>query len=185
MPGGRDIKVDDSNKRRYVDLVARHRMTGSIKAQTKAFLDGFWELVPRELLALFNDHELELLISGLPDIDVADMRANTEYTGYAAGSPVVRWFWEAVEAMDKEDRALLLQFVTGTSKVPLGGFRALQGISGPQRIQSHKAYGPPDRLPSAHTCFNQLDLPEASSREQLEERLKLAIREAHTGFGFA
>lgn len=160
-------------------------MTGSIKQQIRAFLDGFWELVPRDLLAVFNDHELELLISGLPDIDVADLRANTEYQGYTAGSPVIRWFWQVVEAMDKEDRALLLQFVTGTSKVPLEGFRALQGISGPQRFQIHKAYGPPDRLPSAHTCFNQLDLPEASSAEQLEERLKLAIREAHTGFGFA
>lgn len=69
--------------------------------------------------------------------------------------------------------------------MPLEGFRALQGVSGPQRFQIHKAYGPPDRLPSAHTCFNQLDLPEATGREQLEERLKLAIREAHTGFGFA
>ena len=73
----------------------------------------------------------------------------------------------------------------GTSKVPLEGFRALQGIGGPQRFQIHKAYGPPDRLPSAHTCFNQLDLPEAGGREQLEERLKLAIREGHAGFGFA
>lgn len=43
---------------------------------------GFWELVPRQLLAVFSDHELELLISGLPDIDVADLRANTEYSGY-------------------------------------------------------------------------------------------------------
>lgn len=46
---------------------------------TQAFLDGFWEMVPRDLLSVFNDHELELLISGLPDIDVADLRANTEY----------------------------------------------------------------------------------------------------------
>ncbi|KIZ04485.1 E3 ubiquitin-protein ligase HUWE1 [Monoraphidium neglectum] len=185
VPGGRELRVDEASKRRYVDLVARHRMTGSIKAQIKAFLDGFWELVPRDLLSVFNDHELELLISGLPDIDVADLRANTEYQGYSPSSPVISWFWQAVEAMDKEDRALLLQFVTGTSKVPLEGFRALQGISGPQRFQIHRAYGPPDRLPSAHTCFNQLDLPEAKSREQLEERLLLAIREGHTGFGYA
>jgi E3 ubiquitin-protein ligase HUWE1 len=47
--------------------------------------------------------------------------------------------------------ARFLQFVTGTSKVPLEGFKALQGISGPQRLQIHKAYGAPERLPSAHT----------------------------------
>ncbi|XP_042374745.1 E3 ubiquitin-protein ligase UPL1-like [Zingiber officinale] len=78
----------------------------------------------------------------------------------------------------------LLQFVTGTSKVPLEGFKALQGIYGPQQFQIQKAYGAPERLPSAHTCFNQLDLPEYSSREQLEERLLLAIHEASEGFGF-
>jgi hypothetical protein len=70
-------------------------------------------LVPRDLIALFNDHELELLISGLPDIDVADLRRNTEYQGYAPGHPVITWFWQTVEEMDKQDLALLLQFVTG------------------------------------------------------------------------
>jgi E3 ubiquitin-protein ligase HUWE1 len=72
----------------------------------------------------------------------------------------------------------------GTSKVPLGGFRSLQGISGPQRFQIHKSYGATDRLPSAHTCFNQLDLPEYESKEQLGERLAMAIHEGHEGFGF-
>ncbi|CAA3019978.1 E3 ubiquitin- ligase UPL1-like [Olea europaea subsp. europaea] len=69
-------------------------------------------------------------------------------------------------------------------EVPLEGFKALQGISGAQRFQIHKAYGAPERLPSAHTCFNQLDLPEYSSKELLEERLLLAIHEASEGFGF-
>ncbi|XP_042414753.1 E3 ubiquitin-protein ligase UPL1-like [Zingiber officinale] len=80
--------------------------------------------------------------------------------------------------------ARLIQFVTRTSKVPLEGFKALQGISGPQQFQIHKTYGAPERLPSVHTYFNQLDLPEYSSREQLEERLLLAIHEASEGFGF-
>lgn len=79
----------------------------------QAFLEGFWQLIPRDLISIFNDHELELLISGLPDIDVADLRANTEYTGYTAASPVIQWFWQVVAEMDKQDLALLLQFVTG------------------------------------------------------------------------
>ncbi|GJX96209.1 E3 ubiquitin protein ligase UPL1-like protein [Tanacetum coccineum] len=89
-----------------------------------------------------------------------------------------------VKAFNKEDRARLLQFVTGTSKVLLEGFKALQGISGPQRFQIHKAYGGPERMPSVHTCFNQLDLPEYTSKEQLQERLLLAIHEASEGFEF-
>ncbi|XP_047340664.1 E3 ubiquitin-protein ligase UPL1-like [Impatiens glandulifera] len=182
-PGGRSIRVTEETKHEYVDLVADHILTNAIRPQITSFLNGFNELIPRELISIFNDKELELLISGLPEIDLEDLRENTEYTGYSAASTVVQWFWEVVITFNKEDMARLLQFVTGTSKVPLEGFRALQGISGPQRFQIHKAYGAPERLPSAHTCFNQLDLPEYASKDQLLERLLLAIHEAE-GFGF-
>ncbi|KAL3023982.1 hypothetical protein AAZX31_04G094700 [Glycine max] len=184
IPGGRNTKVTEENKHQYVDLVAEHRLTTAIRPQINAFLEGFNELIPRELISIFNDKELELLISGLPDIDLDDLRANTEYSGYSGASPVIQWFWEAVQGFSKEDKARLLQFVTGTSKVPLEGFSALQGISGAQRFQIHKAYGSSDHLPSAHTCFNQLDLPEYPSKQHLEERLLLAIHEANEGFGF-
>ncbi|CAI9286479.1 unnamed protein product [Lactuca saligna] len=56
-----------------------------------------------------------------------DLKANAKYTGYIVGSSVV-WFWEVVKAVNKEDRVRLLQFVTGTSKVPLEGFKALQAL---------------------------------------------------------
>lgn len=88
---------------------------------------------------MFNDHELELLISGLPEIDVDDLRGNTDYTGYTPAARQIQWFWEIVAALSKEDLALLVQFVTGTSKVPLEGFKALQvrqsvGLSAAQAI---------------------------------------------------
>ncbi|PSS17338.1 E3 ubiquitin-protein like [Actinidia chinensis var. chinensis] len=184
IPGGRNMRVTEENKHKYVDLVAEHRLTTAIRPQINAFLEGYNELISRDLISIFNDKELELLISGLPDIDLDDMRANTEYSGYSAASPVIQWFWEVVQSFSKEDKARLLQFVTGTSKVPLEGFSALQGISGSQKFQIHKAYGSADHLPSAHTCFNQLDLPEYPSKQHLEERLLLAIHEANEGFGF-
>ncbi|XP_023545877.1 E3 ubiquitin-protein ligase UPL2-like isoform X2 [Cucurbita pepo subsp. pepo] len=184
IPGGRNTKVTEENKYQYVDLVVEHQLTTAIRPQINAFLDGFHELIPRELISIFNDKELELLICGLPDIDLDDMRANTEYSGYSAASPVILWFWEVVQSFSKEDKARLLQFVTGTSKVPLEGFSALQGISGSQKFQIHKAYGSPEHLPSAHTCFNQLDLPEYPSKQHLEEKLLLAVHEANEGFGF-
>ncbi|KAI9106855.1 hypothetical protein K1719_022383 [Acacia pycnantha] len=184
IPGGRNIKVTEENKHQYVDLVAEHRLTTAIRPQITAFLEGFNELIQRELISIFNDKELELLISGLPDIDLDDLRANTEYSGYTVASPIIQWFWEVVHSFSKEDKARLLQFVSGTSKVPLEGFSALQGISGSQKFQIHKAYGSPEHLPSAHTCFNQLDLPEYPSKQHLEERLLLAIHEGSEGFGF-
>lgn len=78
------------------------------------------------MVKIFNDHELELLISGLPEIDIEDLRANTEYAGYTAASQTIQWFWKVVREMSKQELALLVQFVTGTSKVPLEGFKALQ-----------------------------------------------------------
>jgi E3 ubiquitin-protein ligase HUWE1 len=48
---------------------------------------------------------------------VDDLKANAEYIGFSAASPVIQWFWEVVKAFSKEDMARLLQFVTGTSKV--------------------------------------------------------------------
>merc|ERR1712196_370377 len=138
------------------------------KRQLGEFLRGFHEIVPRELVAPFDDNELELLICGLPEIDIEDLRAHTEYTGYTAASPQIVWFWDVVRALDAEDLARLLLFITGTSKVPLDGFAALAGVQGPQKFNIHRVQGEENRLPAAHTCFNQLDLPEYRSREQLK-----------------
>lgn len=69
IPGGQNIKVTEENKHKYVDLVAEHRLTTAIRPQINAFMEGFNELIPRDLISIFNDKELELLISGLPDID--------------------------------------------------------------------------------------------------------------------
>ena len=184
IPGGHDVPVTDDNKLEYVNLVTAHKMTNAIKDQIAAFTRGFNDIVPHDVIKILNPSELELLISGTPEIDLDDLRANTEYHGYAPSAPQVRWFWETVREFSQEDRARFLMFVTGTSKVPLDGFKALQGISGPQKFQIHKAHGDGDRLPSAHTCFNHLDIPQFATKEELKEKLLFAIREGSEGFGF-
>ena len=93
-----------------------------------------------------------MLISGTPDIDVDEWRSATEYNGYTSSDPVIVWFWRALKSFNREERAKVLSFATGTSRVPLGGFVELQGVQGTQRFSIHKAYGDTDRLPSAHTC---------------------------------
>lgn len=120
---------------------------------------GFHDIIPAGLISIFNEQELELLISGLPDIDVDDWKGNTEYHNYTASSPQIQWFWRAVRSFDKEERAKLLQFVTGTSKVPLNGFKELEGMNGINRFNIHRDYGNKTRLPSSHTCFNREFLP--------------------------
>jgi E3 ubiquitin-protein ligase HUWE1 len=77
VEGGREIAVTDDNKYEYVRLIAHHRMTTAIRTQIDSFLEGFHELIPPEFISIFDAQELELLISGLPDIDLDDLRAHT------------------------------------------------------------------------------------------------------------
>lgn len=100
------------------------------------------------------------------------------------------WFWNVLDSMNQQDLALFVQYVTGTSKVPVGGFKSLQGMNGPQKFQIHKMNVKENvettPLPSSHTCFNQLDLPIYKNEQELKEKLMLAIREGNAaGFTMA
>ncbi|KAL2133249.1 hypothetical protein VTI74DRAFT_2672 [Chaetomium olivicolor] len=185
IENGRNIPVTEENKHEYVRLIVEHKLLTSVKEQMENFLKGFHDIIPADLISIFNEQELELLISGLPDIDVDDWKSNTEYHNYTAASQQIQWFWRAVRSFDKEERAKLLQFVTGTSKVPLNGFKELEGMNGVNRFNIHRDYGNKDRLPSSHTCFNQLDLPEYESYEILRSQLLKAITAGSDYFGFA
>ncbi|KAH8876568.1 E3 ubiquitin-protein ligase [Schistosoma japonicum] len=186
IENGRNVTVTESNKKEYVRLVCQERMTGAIRQQLDAFLRGFYDIIPKRMISIFNEQELELLISGLPNIDIVDLKANTTYSKYQLNSPQIEWFWQALESFDQEDLARFLQFVTGTSKVPLGGFANLEGMHGPTKFQiSRASVSSTNHLPSAHTCFNTLVLPAYESFEQLRSRLLTAIRECSEGYGMA
>jgi E3 ubiquitin-protein ligase HUWE1 len=117
IPGGRNIPVTEENKMDYVQLVAQHRMTTGIRSQIEAFLRGFYELVPPELISIFSPTELELLISGLPEVDIGELRMSTDYHQYRVTDDCITWFWEVLKEFNREEKALFLLFVTGTSKV--------------------------------------------------------------------
>ncbi|KAI7443512.1 putative E3 ubiquitin-protein ligase [Hortaea werneckii] len=185
IPDGRNIPVTEENKQQYVQLVVEHRLITSVQQQLDKFLEGFHDIIPQELVSIFNEQELELLISGLPEIDLDDWKNNTEYHNYQATSPQIQWFWRAVRSFDKEEKAKLLQFITGTSKVPLNGFKELEGMNGISRFNIHRDYSSKEKLPSSHTCFNQLDLPEYESYEHLRQQLYTAITAGNEYFGFA
>lgn len=114
--------MTNENKEYYVERKTYYILYKSIQEQIDAFLDGFYEIIPRDLISIFTYKELELLISGLPDFKVADLKANTNYNGYTPTSPQILWFWEIMETLDRTEKGNLLQFVTGSSKVPVEGF---------------------------------------------------------------
>jgi E3 ubiquitin ligase SMURF1/2 len=108
-------------------LYVNYRFMRGIEQQFLALQKGFSELVPSHLLRPFDERELELVIGGLGSIDIADWKQHTRLKHCSLDTPVVRWFWQIVEIYSEEMRARLLQFVTGSSRVPLQGFKALQG----------------------------------------------------------
>ncbi|XP_015272367.1 PREDICTED: E3 ubiquitin-protein ligase NEDD4-like isoform X2 [Gekko japonicus] len=177
-PNGSEIMVTNENKREYIDLVIQWRFVNRVQKQMNAFLEGFTELLPTDLIKIFDENELELLMCGLGDVDVNDWRQHTIYkNGYCPNHPVIQWFWKAVLLMDAEKRIRLLQFVTGTSRVPMNGFAELYGSNGPQ-LFTIEQWGSPEKLPRAHTCFNRLDLPPYDSFEELREKLLMAVENA-------
>ncbi|XP_053267862.1 E3 ubiquitin-protein ligase NEDD4-like isoform X1 [Pleuronectes platessa] len=177
-PSGSDMVVTNDNKKEYIDLVIQWRFVNRVQKQMNAFLEGFTELIIIDLIKIFDENELELLMCGLGDVDVNDWRQHTVYkNGYCPNHPVIQWFWKVVLLMDAEKRIRLLQFVTGTSRVPMNGFAELYGSNGPQ-LFTIEQWGTPEKLPRAHTCFNRLDLPTYESFEDLREKLLMAVENA-------
>ena len=117
VKGGASIDVTHKNLPEYVECCLKYRMLGRVKPQLTELLLGFFDVLPEPLLTVFDFQELELLMCGLPQIDMDDWRQNTEYSGeyesLGGKHPVCKWFWEVVEKFDQEHKARLLQFVTG------------------------------------------------------------------------
>jgi E3 ubiquitin-protein ligase NEDD4 len=197
-PGGRDIEVTDQNKKEYVDLMVKWRIQKRIDEQFQAFITGFHELIPAELVNVFDERELELLIGGIAEIDVEDWKKHTDYRGYTESDEVIKFFWQTIRSWDGEQKSRLLQFATGTSRIPVNGFKDLQGSDGPRRFTIEKA-GEVNNLPKSHTwsvhiqilnademltkrSFNRLDLPQYKTLEALQTKLTMAVEET-MGFG--
>ncbi|XP_053563953.1 E3 ubiquitin-protein ligase SMURF2 [Bombina bombina] len=176
-PNGKSIPVTEDSKKEYVRLYVNWRFLRGIEAQFLALQKGFNEVIPQHLLKTFDEKELELIICGLGKIDVNDWKSNTRLKHCTSESNIVKWFWKAVESFDEERRARLLQFVTGSSRVPLQGFKALQGAAGPRLFTIHQIDASTNNLPKAHTCFNRIDIPPYENYDKLYEKLLTAIEE--------
>ena len=180
VAGGADVAVTERNKRDFVNLRFREALLGSYRANVAAFLRGVYAVVPPEAFLLVSARELELLLCGTPDLDVRAWRAHTVYKGAfaAAGDahPVVKWFWECLDAFPPKKRAQLLQWTTGHSRVPVQGFSHLQGRDGVLRPFTLTSVALDAAIfPRAHTCFNRIDVPLYKTRADLVQAFTLVL----------
>ncbi|EQC32983.1 hypothetical protein, variant [Saprolegnia diclina VS20] len=173
VPNGRQIAVTNDNKASYVDCMVRHLLFDRVAAQLTSLLKGVYEVLPQELLMPFDYKELELVLCGVAEVDVADWKASTSVSTTLRRSESLNWFWDVLEHdMSRDDRSKLLQFTTGSSRVPVQGFRGLTSYDGtlcPFSLQA-VAYSV-GVLPKAHSCFNRLDLPLYPTRALMHEAL--------------
>ncbi|KAH9311826.1 hypothetical protein KI387_026861, partial [Taxus chinensis] len=162
LPGGKDIQVTNANVIMFIHLVANHRLNNQIRNQSSYFLRGFKQLIQSDWISMFNEHELQLLISGSMDgMDVDDLHSNVHYAGgYSEDHPVIQMFWEVMKKFNLQQQKRFLKFVTGCSRGPLLGFKYLEP---PFCIQRAAPEDAPDelldRLPTSATCVNLLKLP--------------------------
>jgi E3 ubiquitin-protein ligase HUWE1 len=174
-PNGLEIQVTDENKHEYVARMVENMLHDRCRDQIAAFLDGFYSLVPLEEIKLFEPSDLDLVICGLPEINVDDLRQNCELViPYRPDHPVIVMFFKVIRAWDKERLGKLLFFMTGSSHVPVGGFHVLRDAGVPLTIQPG---GSRDRLAVGRTCANTLDLPEYEAEEEMEAKLLYSISE--------
>ncbi|CAE8738849.1 unnamed protein product [Polarella glacialis] len=179
-PGGSSLSVTEENLTEYVELLCEAYLCGSMRRELQCLLQGFWDLLPVELLVQceISARELSVLISGVASLDVEDWRKHSDVgstlleAGGDVGGRLQRWFWQLVEEMGKEQRCVLLHFTTGSSRLPPGGFAALR----PQfTLTADLDSGSAEHLPHAHTCANQLVLHSYCSKSKMRAKLLMAI----------
>ncbi|KAL3319386.1 hypothetical protein Ciccas_001936 [Cichlidogyrus casuarinus] len=173
--GGKEIKPN------LASLFLEWVCSGYVEKQIKAFKEGFQDILPLNWLDPFDEKELDLLISGTNEIDIDDWEKNTDYRNYTKSSEQIEWFWIWLRSSDQEKRVRFLEFVSGTGRLPAGGFAALEGSRGPQKFCIENS-GYETHLPIAHTCFYRLDMPPYSTYERLCEKMNKAVDETE-GFG--
>lgn len=177
IPNGSNIQVTKKNILRYVMEYAEFKLNRQLNKQTSYFHGGMCIIIAPHWMDMFNSTELQKLISGEgKDIDLEDLKKNTEYGGYEQSSTTITYLWEILEEMKSQERLDFIKFVTSVPRAPLQGFGALE-----PKFGIRNAGDEIENLPTASTCVNLLKLPDYQDKELLKRKLIYAI---HAGAGF-
>ncbi|KAJ1659725.1 ubiquitin-protein ligase (E3) [Dispira simplex] len=178
LPNGSDIPVTRSNRTLYIYLVSNFRLNVQIHRQCQAFFQGLSDIIPPGWLRLFDQQELQTLVSGASaSVDCQDLQRHTVYSGdYHPDHPVIQNFWRVVAEFSDDDMHLLVKFITSCPRPPLLGFGELE-----PKICIRSTEGDTDRLPTASTCVNLLKLPPYPDETTMCDKLQYSIR-AEAGF---
>ena len=177
IENGRNVLVTQYNLDEYIDKRIEY-FTKSQLSGIREIIRGINTIFPVDYLKIFTSDQLGLLINGTPFIDTEDWRMNTKYKDYQDYDNVIINFWDIISELSQEDLSNFLLFCTGSSRVPIGGFKSLESnrgqISNFEIVKTEYYEGKKNFL-RAHTCFNRLDLPNFPNKETLNEAVKFAL----------
>ena len=172
---GNKIQVDVNNKDEYVDLYLDWYFNKSIQEVFTSFEKGFYRVFSRDLSKILSPEELELIICGTQNLDFNELKRVCKYEEYTKDSETIKQFWEVLLEFNEEEKKKFLSFVTGCDRAPIDGLGSLP-------ITISNGGTDIEQLPSAHTCFNNLILPNYKNKEKLKKNLLIAINYSE-GFG--
>merc|ERR1712014_227908 len=172
--GDRNVTLDSRSE--FVKLYCEWLLVSSVDRQFEPFRKGVRRVCDSPLFNALDSAELELIVCGEQDLDFSQLRRNAHYEGFQDDSPYVETFWQVLLSFDASQKKRFLSFVTGSDLAPVGGLQELQLV-----IQRNGGE-PTERLPTAHTCFYLLLLPEYNDHAKLERMLTTAMHNAE-GFG--
>lgn len=171
IPNGNNVKVTKENVLLYIIKMADFRLNKSLIRQIQNFHGGMSMIIAPHWMEMFNSVELQMLISGGgKDIDLADLKANTEYGGFLETDKTITDFWSILRDFEPQDRLNFIKFVTSVPRAPLQGFKSLE-----PRFGIRNAGRDLERLPTASTCVNLLKLPDYHDKELLRQKLLYSI----------
>lgn len=171
VAGGRDVPVTLANRLAYADAAERFRLH-EFDYPLAALRRGFINIVPLPALRLLTPAELERLVCGVAEVDLAVLRAHTEYQGYSAEHVTVQRFWRIMERLTHEERSRYLQFVWARSRLPANE----AGWASTRHIICRCNPGD-SALVRGWTCRGELHLPDYSSEVIMEVQLRTSIEE--------
>ncbi|XP_012145194.2 E3 ubiquitin-protein ligase ctrip isoform X3 [Megachile rotundata] len=185
--GGSDIPVNIYNLDQYIKLVVHWFLYEGVFRQMEAFREGFESVFPPSQLRLFFPEELEAVFCGHAqtgcqwDVKTLLECCRTDH-GYTPDSRAIRFLFEVMSKYNSEEQRQFIQFVTGSPRLPVGGFKSLT----PPLTIVRKTFDPSmktdDFLPSVMTCVNYLKLPDYTTLEIMREKLRIAAQEGQHSF---
>lgn len=181
---GQDTAVTMDNVQDYVDKVLDLSLGSGVRRQVEAFQNGFSQVFAYSTLKAFTPDELVMLFGRVDEdwsIETLMDSVKADH-GFNMDSKSVKNLLQTMSELTPVQRRDFLQFVTGSPKLPIGGFKSLTPMFTVVCKPSEPPYSSDDYLPSVMTCVNYLKLPDYSTQTKLKERLFVAIREGQGAF---